>query len=390
MPRASLDSRLSCLSTFQVLLTKHTEEDLWSHFTSNIEKYKQYYWNTETILTRALQDVRQSNPYTSRDAWRKCLFSLQRKVALRYEHTWWYYAKTVDDDIKADLHYWFMRFVKDIEVCDRVFGWSNSKEEYNSLHYDLERMRADILLMEQEIVQLDKDMYDTAYNKWKIEDAEWIQDSQMRRSHGDHKPRWEHQQRCLRDPEEKEWYDRIGGEPLHLKQCPLCLASPNHQRTLEEKNKFEEEEAEHERQEEEKRRESDKIAREEERQKRLAEYRSQPPPTKYECEVCEMTIHGDSAWDLHTNSKDHLRNEKHKSWYCETCKFQGRHKVEYTHHLTTRKHLELSGETTTRETETYACEPCGYSCYLKQHLDQHCKSKKHIAKVSQKIVNSSA
>ena len=390
MPRASLDSRLSCLSTFQVLLTKHTEEDLWSHFTSNIEKYKQYYWNTETILTRALQDVRQSNPYTSRDAWRKCLFSLQRKVALRYEHTWWYYAKTVDDDSKADLHYWFMRFVKDIEVCDRVFGWSNSKEEYNSLHYDLERMRADILLMEQEIVQLDKDMYDTAYNKWKIEDAEWIQDSQMRRSHGDHKPRWEHQQRCLRDPEEKEWYDRIGGEPLHLKQCPLCLASPNHQRTLEEKNKFEEEEAEHERQEEEKRRESDKIAREEERQKRLAEYRSQPPPTKYECEVCEMTIHGDSAWDLHTNSKDHLRNEKHKSWYCETCKFQGRHKVEYTHHLTTRKHLELSGETTTRDMETYACEPCGYSCYLKQHLDQHCKSKKHIAKVSQKIVNSSA
>jgi hypothetical protein len=383
MPRASLDSRLSRLSTFKVLLTKHTEEDLWNHFTSNIEKYKQYYWETEATLTRALQDVRQSNPYTNRDAWRKFQRDC-RKIPLRYEHTWWYYARTEDDESKSDLHFWFMRFVKDIEVCDLVFGWSNSKEEYNNLHYDLDRMRSDILQMEKEVVETDKDMYDTAYNTWKTEDAEWIADYRMRKNHGDHKPRWEHQQRCLRDPEEKEWYDRMGGEPLHLKQCPLCLASPNHQRTLEEKKKLEEEEAEQERQDEERRKEADRIAREEERQKRLAEYKTRPPPTKYECEVCETTIYGDSAWDLHTNSKEHIQNEKHKSWYCETCKFQGRHKVEYTHHITTKKHLELTGERTTRNTEAFACEPCGYSCYLKQHLDQHCKSKKHIAKVSQK------
>ena len=381
MPRATLDSRLSRLSTFQVLLTKHTEEDLWNHFINNTEKYKQYYWETEATLTRALQDVRQSNPYTNRDAWRKFQRDC-RKIPLRYEHTWWYYARTEDDESKSDLHFWFMRFVKDIEVCDNVFGWSNTKEEYNSLHYDLERMRSDVLQMEQDIVQIDKEMYDTAYNTWKTEDAEWIEDYRMRKNHGDHKPRWEHQQRCLRDPEEKEWYDRMGGEPLHLKQCRLCLASPNHQRTLEEKKKLEEEEAEQERQEEERRKEADRIAREEERQKRLAEYKARPPPTRFHCEACDVVVTGENSWDIHLNSREHQTSQRHKDWYCEKCKVQARSDVEYRHHITTRKHL---GETeqTTREPEALTCEPCGYSCYLKQHLDQHCKSKKHIAKMSE-------
>jgi hypothetical protein len=377
MPRPTLDQRLSKVRTFDVLLTKTTEKELWEHFVTGLDRHEAYYRTTRDLLDSAAEEARDKNPYTNIYDWRRGHTDHKRKIHRRYEKAWWYYG---DDEEKSAQNEWFLSFFRDMELCGRVFEWDTKKPEFPSILYQVTRMKEEIYKMGDELVEQDKDNYEAAKKWWYEVDAEWIKEYGVKKAHASHKKRWEWELRIRnRSDSEVEWLSR--GRWCKENDiwnsydgCPLCLASPEHQVTLVEKEARDAEEAVREEQERQERIAREKAQEEEERQKRIAEYASRPKPTKHKCEACDMTLHGDTAWDLHCGSKDHIRNEKYRSWYCSTCPFQARSEIEYRFHLTTKKHL---GVVEPKAEETYECKPCGYSCALKQHLTQHQRSKRH-------------
>jgi hypothetical protein len=387
MPRSSLDSRLSKLKTFAVVLTKNSEDDVWKHFEDNHQKYEDYYTSTRRMLGDTLDKVQATNPYISKDNWRRTLAG--NRVSRRYDSPLWYCMDDSDDpNSKSSQNFWFKFFQRDMELAGSVFNWNETKPEFSSLYYDAVWMRDAIQRLENEIVETDRAMYEEAKRDWEQDDADWIKNEKQKRDHNSyHKPRSYYEKQCRFDPDAKEWYNRRGGFPSHLAECSICLALPEFQLSLDEKETFERQ-----REEQEEKDRMDKLRAEEEffkaEQQKRREIENEESRNRwsakdyYHCEICEYKSKDDRLFALHEESKEHKAKQRQMDLFCPTCSHQSISTPHHNAHMLSNKHKNAVEKLPTL---LYHCETCDYTANLKHHYQQHCLGKKHQQKVAKKI-----
>ena len=93
MPRATLPQELKSLVSYDVLLTRTTEDDLWTHFTGMFPEWVKY---MEDHIENALM----------------------------------YYTKEVEED-EMNLDWKMLKFLPEFEKCGRVFAWDVKYPDYN-------------------------------------------------------------------------------------------------------------------------------------------------------------------------------------------------------------------------------------------------------------------
>lgn len=357
MPRPTLPSILKNCDTYEVLLTKTTEEDLLKHFKSASEEYeakwRSYYDRLDTITAQQYH----SNPYTNHN-WRKG--SPERKFAKGYE---WYRC---DDE----SYEWLYAIRNDLRRCEREFKWSQQeelKEWYGNFDYLIDKCLGLLRSTQEELSRIDERNFEKAKNKWKIDDAEWIASEEKRKAHAFHEPREYYIELFKKDKDAERWYN--GKIPDNEETCELCIKE---KKEKEEREQREKEEEEKERQQEEERRQQRQVQEQEKKPQ------CSKPTINYHCEDCDYHTTSKFNYESHLNSKQHAHILKRKSWYCETCEIQCVSQIAFNQHITTAKHRKAVGEL---KSNVFRCEACDYTAKLKHHYDNHCQSKRHLERV---------
>ena len=387
MPRKSLPSTLKTLSTVGVLVTQTKEEDLWSTFLSGVEVVKQDMEKWNRYANEVLDRFLYGNPYDNSGyhrLWRNQynrnrshwgpLFDDGRPFK---EGKWWNNLRNEE----LEEHTNSLSRELDFRKMGTILKWEG-RPEYDAFMEIHNRTKLPSSF-ESDLKHYEGKRFEEAFEKWKKADAEWV-------GHNTNL------QRCITEcsfceKEKKERDEREARYQEHMRQ---------------------QEEEEKEREERERRRQQE-LRDEWERRKRI-------PTVRHTCEACDFTTTHGALYREHCLTAEHIRKEKHKSWYCVACQHQCRSQIEHLNHLTTKKHKVAAGivegdpdvfvceacafstptkhvyqvhcqskrhliatgelEKHEKEEKQYVCLPCGYSTNNKQHYAVHCISQKHIAK----------
>ena len=349
MPRKSLPSKLKNLSTVDVLVTKTSEEDLWTTFLSGVEEVTQTMEKWYGVANEVMDSYMYGNPFDNENyhhRWRNENKHNRGWLGLDYdfgrphkEGKWW-------DSLRHEEQEDYVNSISrqmDFEQMGYTLKWQG-RPEYDAFVEIRKRTKlpssfdADLKFYENKRFQ-------EAFEAWKKTDAEWV---------GHHTSL----QKCIAD-------------------CSFCAIQKKEREEREARyaelmKKEEQEQMER----EERERSREKQDREEwERRKRIS-------PVRYTCEVCEFSTIHDEFYKQHCKTAEHLRKEKHNSWFCVPCNHQCRSQVEHLNHLTTKKHKIAIGETE-KDPDVFVCETCSFSTPTKQVYKVHCQSKKHLIAVGE-------
>jgi len=357
MPRPSLPPSLKNLSTYSVVLTQTTEEDLWKHFVNSLPDYEGKMDAYYSRICDVVDNIHHNNPYEN-SKWRRGY------VEKKYQtFTDWF--GTNEDDMRQYLD--LRAFKHEFKRCVDVFEWDKDEEKrkvLNQMLYDYTRPIDRINDMESSMKETDNFKYIQSKTKWQNEDKAWIEESKKKQDHLTHRPREYYIELFAKDPLAVKYYKNT--IPNNEETCEYCITQKRIKQEVEEKERREEEEKkqrELEEQEEKSRRE----------QERIEELRNRPVIT-YTCEDCNYTSKNKYTYNDHLESKEHRHIVKQKQTFCVVCNTQCRSPFEYANHIKSAKHLKNENGENKAE---YTCEPCGYTTKLKQHYDIHCVSKKH-------------
>ena len=354
MPRPSLPSHLQRMTTYDVLLTQTTEEDLKNHFQASVLEYEARWKPYADELERCVSDAFTHNPYLGR-SWRK---SGPTRLYPK-GHEWNRMDSSNDAEVKK--YFWIYEFAFDFRRCINEFKWEQFEDDLHMISRCLDTMKSG----EDELKRYDERNYANAKKDWEMRDAEWIANEKLRREHENHHPRAWWVAYFERDPDAKKWYK--GVIPDNEDTCSLCV----YEKEVEARRQQEEAE-ENARQEEEARIEAEREA--EEKAQREAERKSKPVQ-HYHCEGCEYHTTSSFNYDVHLKSTEH----KVKARFCKGCNYQCRSDVEYATHIGTNKHKKVAGEVVV-VSKSYHCETCNYTTHRKDAFDRHLASKSHLNK----------
>ena len=381
MPRHALPSHLKNLKTYDVVLTQTSEDDLYDHFVSKSQNYEPLVQSFRTDLSAALEDIRDVNPYLNHN-WRKGAPDRVYPTGCEWMNV----------DIESERYldkFWFLsRLQQDFLICNKEFKWSSNvnKEEFcNEFEFMMYRCIEQIKSDQQELVMYDTIHFNEAKKKWMEKDTEWIENDKKRKDHRYHKPKQFYIDLFKQDPDAIQFYKGI--IPDNEETCEFCM----HEKTLrEEREREEREREEREREELEEREENEE--REELERKKNKETKNeikneikvieQKQRTIMHCEDCNYTTDSLSFFNLHCSGKEHNLTIKQKRLYCKVCDIQCRTNIEYSHHITTRKHKIKSGEI--QDNPNY-CKVCDYTATTTSNLSTHFKSKKHRANIEKLV-----
>jgi hypothetical protein len=346
-----------------VLITQHTESDLWNHMCGMIQRLEtkgDYYydaWNT------FVNDMFHDNPYDKYALmdWR---FNKVKRITDRMWRKDW-----TDEDNEEFMK--LMSICGDLSRCDKGFAWSETKDEFHDMKNDAEKFRIRFDPSEFNFYETIK--YDNAYKKYKSDDAEYIKERSEFRKHEDsHIPGDMPTQKisafCF---ETDEKYRNIVIE--EKKTCKYCINIAHL------KKEREEAEAEHERKAKE---DSDRWHNQQAEKRKQEEALKRRPSRMFSCEDCDYHTTSAHIFDEHMESREHEAIENLKKWKCLTCNTQSRYLREHLIHIQSKKHLKLTGQLEEEEVKHHECKACSYSTPHKQVYQTHCKSAKHLKNIA--------
>jgi Zinc-finger of C2H2 type len=371
MPRASLPPALKVLKTFAVVLTKTTQEELWSHFEDAFSWYrKRAYYLIEKIEAIS-EEIDAKNPF-SKCSWRNTC-SISAYPTRKYDSESPY---EIFDDAEAERYNYLFKIRSDLERCGRILGWADD-EEYcekfaeftfiaDDVCYDLEHKIHCLAITEN-------DAYVLAKHRWQKEHKNEIDEQQLAERHKGHRTKKEWIELFQTDPVAARWCNSI--PPNDEDTCKYCIADKE-RRAVEDRIAI----AKHLREQ--------KEAEEDARRKKDEEYEllqienerkeMEKEAVKHTCKTCDYTTSSGSKFDVHLASKEHTARLRSKALYCEPCDTQSRSQLEHENHCNSVKHKKKIGEIV--EPTEYRCEPCNYVTPSKHLFKQHTDSRKHKEK----------
>lgn len=359
MPRPTLPKCVERLATMKVMITNHTESDLWNHMCGMMQKLEDkgsYYYDA---WTEFVNDIFHNNPYDKYSLMDWRFHKVKRITDNMWRKDW------TEDDNEEFMK--LMSICRDLTICDNGFAWSETKEEFGDMKSQAEKFWVHFDTSEFKYYELFK--YENAVKKYRTDDAEYIKERSQFRNHEDSHiigdlPTQKISQFSFQTDEK---YRNIVIE--QKKTCKYCIG-------LEQmKKEREEAEAEHER----KAKEDSDIWHKNQAEKRKQEEALKRRPSRmFSCEDCDYHTTSAHIFDDHMDSREHKTVENLKKWKCLTCNTQSRCAQEHLIHIQSKKHLKLTGEFQEEEVKHYECKACSYSTPHKQVYQTHCKSNKHL------------
>lgn len=353
MPRHSLPPQMKKFRSFDILLTQTTEDEIWNFFETSMREFEAKSKQYITILETFVDQNKQCNPYSS-DMFTG--YDIPSRISLMN----CFGEQETFDMFEFDKK--FGKLQKDLELCEDLF-----EEEYKcELIFDWNKNITNYQSNKQYLGIELKYIDDQNYEKTK---AKVVEKRRKQKEEQDRKNK--HSNHSF---EESEYsylaYDRV---IYYLPDCEYCMNSK--QKYDEKKDEIEKRLKEDKEREELYRKQEEELkAKEIELEEKRKEIFSNLKELC--CEDCGFKTHSKYEFDLHNKTREHISKTKLKQWFCESCGTQARTEVEWTFHKNTKKHKIATGEI--KDNNELHCEVCNYTCNLKHHFDQHCKSKKHI------------
>jgi hypothetical protein len=339
----------------EVFLTKHTEEQIWNHIEKMMEgleeKMDDYSSTLDTITTK----YHNTNPYekyTIKD-WRDD----RPRLKHRYDRSLW--LTEVGEDYAEEFNN-MMKIIHDVRLC--MFVFPEWEERFLHIGYLVDRTG---VYDTSELIRLEQDKYNISKKKWEKEDAEFIAERNIYKSHQGH---------LNREQFQKDEFWRVvayeNKDPDYWTTCKWCIKYEQQQQ------EYKQAQMEEERILQESNRKYHERMRQEEAE-RIAniEYHT--------CDICDYRTSNIDAYDRHLDSKEHRVKQNHIDWFCESCNTQSRSKNEHEFHLKSTKHQARAGLVPEFKQPTkHTCECCNYETLRKDHYNIHMASKKHITNSS--------
>jgi hypothetical protein len=343
----------------QVILTQHTEEDVWNYYYSKWEGIEHIHDIIRKAKNRLLDKVFDKNPYAEND-WRKGKPKRINKL------DWFNYLSEDEMEIFHALR----DFQRDMNICNKSFKWNESKE-INGILFDWEQLYA--TSSDTEEFELYENLrFNQSRAKWETDDAEWIADQKVISYHkANHRPRgWKEKHWKTMGEEERKWYERGIVDYEFHEDCKYCVSE------AETTERRERELKEYEEKEERKLKESNEKWLREQEGKRKEQDERLSNREEHVCDVCNYKTLSDENYEVHLESKSHIANHNAKKWFCNCCEAQCRSQLEWTVHCGSRKHKINAGELP--KVEEYSCQKCNYSTKLKQNFEKHLVTNGHM------------
>jgi hypothetical protein len=352
----------------EVLLTKHTKNDVWAHFENKFSTFEERSNKYREKLRTTIESFSDNKPY-ERINWRRHYTTGGANSHRVVCHMWVGYDEDIHDEYNG---LWDLR--NDLRMLKEEFG---GKDQYAMFLGQAECFCEDMKALINEYERTERYAWESSYARWKDEDADWIAETDAYKSHKSIHRTIEEQ-----IANNEAWKNGTGSDRFnnfvptdYTLICKFCKQEAEKKKADEERSaKFIAEM-------EERRRISDEECRREKEEKRKAEeeqrkkaWENAPVLT---CETCKYSTKSQNSYDQHTDSKEHKVAIKMASLHCEKCNVYSRCYAEHQAHLHSKKHL---GETEP-EKKTLRCDVCDYNAANKGNYDYHMNSKKHKKKV---------
>lgn len=365
MPRPTLPTELKNISMMDIVLTQHSEEDVWKFYEGVWEKLQKIDRIVRAARERWISKVFDRNPYEDHN-WRK------GKPTRLDKNDWVRYMS----EEEMEIYYELRGFKKDLHLCDKVFKWSESEVkqiEFNEMVFDTERFFLTVSNnSEFELYETFK--FNQAKTKWETDDAEWITEKKEYKKHkSHHRPKgWKEEKWKTMDEEERRWYERGTVDWEFHEECKFCVKED------EDKVRREREEKEVEERDAQKLKESNErfMREKQEAEQKQIEVLSRISTVNHVCDLCSFHTTSKYIFDEHTRSKSHIAIKNLKDWHCSVCDTQCRTINEWNAHNSSRKHKVKAGMV--EKDVDYCCKKCEYSTKLKQNFQKHLLTQGHI------------
>jgi len=376
MPRPTLPDGSDRLRTMNVLLTKHTEDDILTHILSCREPAEQIVNKYAAIVEDEIQDLFRANPYKDLN-WKKHYeYKFQNRPApykQRFEKTFDIFP--CSEEFVDNMHY-LLNIKLDIQMCERIFKWSETNSDFQEMEYRLISKINMFHESQNELVFYDTLKFKQSKEEWDKNNAEYLADYQLRLDHRKHQTREQYEAMMKErfcSPEAIDWY---GGEEGYRERfvfvdtsesCKYCIEQAKLRQEKQERDRLREEQ--------------ERIWREQEEAKKMEQEPVQRVTVpvvqvKFEpqaCDCCGFVATTKYEWTAHLNSKEHLMKEKLAKTYCSVCEIQCKNESDYQVHLQTQKHKKKCGNMPI----VFKCEACKYETNIKRNYELHCGTKKH-------------
>jgi hypothetical protein len=237
----------------------------------------------------------------------------------------------------------------DLKLCLEAFNTDPDFDiECNPLYFEVSNKNSYDICRSDVFTFIESQRYLEAKTKWETEDAEWIRERDLKRSHDSNHHPVEYHEEQIKILEEKfgntrESYLRREGKngvlvSSEVDNCKYCILA---KKWRHDKPIREQQEAEREAKLEQEQEESDRKwkAQKELERKQLLESRF-----LYKCDLCKFETYDEQAFESHENSKEHKKLEELRKYFCEDCEVKCRNQMEYNIHIQTKKHKIKIGE----------------------------------------------
>lgn len=349
MPRPTLPSALTNLKLFDVTLTQHTEDDLLAFYMKELEEFKRV---GHMMLERKSNWIHDfllgPNPYA------KVNWKSNGALPERVDFDWASGASWLEE--KEEV---LLKFKHDIYLLDRVFKYEETKDGFREILYEVEKISSMNTEYDLDFKRIDAGFFKKSHETWKKKNQEYLEMRELDHEHTLGQHTMAYWQSAMPKEHPQFFLEHIKPKTLKCKACINSIQADLDRKELEAMRQAEAEE-----------------------EKKVE---TVVPPKRviqtYTCELCSFSTQHKALYDRHMESKEHLQKQNLASWYCDACKIQCRTLIEHTHHLSTRKHRQNTGQIE-KDPEIFRCEACNYSTPIKQVFQRHCNSKGHLAKTS--------
>lgn len=368
MPRHCLPDFCKHVRTMEVLLTKTTEDDIWEHFVEHLKNYEEMADEYLNLQHKGIRFLRDGDPYQNVN-WKAYLYgsgSLHDTRCYLKKTQWW--LNDDEEGTKRERYYKVLtQMPEDVRRTMELWKDDEKKAEISSTWlYQADKFRSNNRCNYDEMDHYEEIAWNRSMQKWKSENKDYIARKTLERDHQAHKTMEDQQTRHDNLMKYDKFYATSSWATNwklidYTLTCSICKMKADEDR--ERAIRIAEREAEQ------KRRDEEWLL----QKQTQAEPVVVAPRVKQHCDLCDASYYNKSD---HEASKVHIDKQKMAQLFCSKCNHRSRCKAEHEGHLVSKKHIGSE-----KPTVVLRCEACDYTAVLKQHLDQHNRSKKHLAMV---------
>lgn len=369
MPRHTLDRWVYKINTMDVCLTKHKENDIYTHMVKMHKKAEELFEKYDGKYRAILKEFNDEQTHIyARYNWRQGEPSRFWKKNAES----WYLTDIGDDEREFVAIEYFSLFhiYADFMVCDKYINeWNEEKPDWNTMVHEVTTFH-NTLKDVADSIKLYEEMDFVKYKAlWVAKDKEWIDEQAYKKEHSKTHPVIERPSPTNLDVEPQPY----PSQPLR-DDCIYCKQhweemKPKYELSVQVWSKNKQEQIEWET---EQKLESQKSKQtREQRAKAYEQWLVKQDPINLHCDHCEYEANDDDEFDEHMKSEEH----KKKSRFCKVCNLQCRNDADYAYHIETTKHKKNAG--LIEKVKIYKCNHCDYQTTVKCNFEKHIVAKNH-------------